>query len=282
MAFLSAPSTPDHVPSLAHPGMGRRSFTVPTQLAQSPKSSPGGLSDPPDSVDTLFTHAHAKVVSFSTPSNLSRPGSSSGRGTAEARSQPSEKLPWTSSSERTIAAGPLRIYRVPSSGVSFLHSGPLLHPILPKAQCWCVDTASKFVLRIRDGSYYRIELPVDADDSSSTVDDFKAVLAKVLQYEKTPCPFRGEVAADDPASPSTPVRRRSLGPTSKARKWHLKGRWMPEDVGGRFGAQAEMLEEHTSEEDDRGSAGTVEGSEYTTQAKEIAVQHQGSTPELKT
>jgi len=114
-----------------------------------------------------------------------------------------------------------------------------------------------------------------------TIDEFKAVLAKVLQYEKTPCPFRGEAYAVDPASPLTPARRRSLEPTSKARKWHLKGVWMPEDARGRVGAQAEMLEENTSEEDDRRSMSTVEGSEYTTQAEEITVHNRGSTPELE-
>ena len=83
----------------------------------------------------------------------------------------------------------LRIYRVTSSNVSFLNSSNLLHTIFPKSQCWCVDGESIFVLRIRQDSYYRIEIPHESADDKEKVEQFKTVLRQVLQYEKTPSPF---------------------------------------------------------------------------------------------
>lgn len=130
----------------------------------------------------------------------------------------------------TLAAGPLRIYRVTSSNVSFLNSGTLLHTIFPRSQCWCVDGESVFVLRIRQDTYYRIELPFDSPEDTEKVEQFRKVLSQVLQYEKTRCPFtRGfETEIDQVERPKTPPRKPSR-PLEKAKKWVLSKTWQPED-----------------------------------------------------
>lgn len=122
----------------------------------------------------------------------------------------------------------LRIYRVTSSNVSFLNSSNLLHTIFPKSQCWCVDGESIFVLRIRQDSYYRIEIPHESADDKEKVEQFKTVLRQVLQYEKTPSPFTQTPIIEDPERPKTPPRRRSIKPPEKAKKWLFDKKWMPE------------------------------------------------------
>lgn len=111
--------------------------------------------------------------------------------------------------------GPLLIYRVLGS-VSFLSSGSTLHPILAKSQCWCVDGESKFVLRIRHDNYYRIELPNTCPEENLKVEEFKTVLAKVLQYERTVCPFKRGFTVDLPEPPETPVRKRPWKPQQRS------------------------------------------------------------------
>ena len=76
-----------------------------------------------------------------------------------------------------------------ASNVSFLNSGNLLHTIFPRSQIWLVDNQSVFVLRIRQDSYYRIELPYETDEDKVNITHFKSVLAQVMQYERTQCPF---------------------------------------------------------------------------------------------
>lgn len=76
-----------------------------------------------------------------------------------------------------------------------------------KSQCWCVDGVSKFVLKIRDKSYYRIELPLATDEDKAHVGDLQIVLDQILQYEKTPCPFQRGFTVDLPESPETPVKK---------------------------------------------------------------------------
>lgn len=107
--------------------------------------------------------------------------------------------------------GPLEIYRVRST-VAFLHSGKTLRPILAKSQCWCVDGESKFVLRVSQDSYYRIEIPNTCPEETLKVEEFKAVLAKILKYELTTCPFKRGFTIDLPDPPETPVRKRPWKP----------------------------------------------------------------------
>lgn len=129
-----------------------------------------------------------------------------------------------------VTVGILRIYRVTASNVSFLNSGNLLHTIFPRSQCWCVDGQSVFVLRIRQDSYYRMELPYETDEDKTKIEQFKSILEQVLQYEKTQCPFTRGFEVDLPERPKTPPRKRlTRKPTQKAKKWTFDKTWMPED-----------------------------------------------------
>ena len=108
-------------------------------------------------------------------------------------------------------SGPLRIYRVLGS-VAFLSSGNTLHPILAKSQCWCVDGESKFVLRIRANAYYRIELPMKTLEDKHKTEELKSVMANVLQFETTPCPFQRGFTVTLPKPPPLPVQKRPWRP----------------------------------------------------------------------
>ncbi|KAF2147102.1 uncharacterized protein K452DRAFT_354568 [Aplosporella prunicola CBS 121167] len=230
MSVSPEPSSPDAaVPQGAASPNVRRSHTLPTRL-RSASSASADFPAPTDGVEALFTHAFARVVLFTTPSH-SRPSSSSSNrtiGRGDNKENP-VTFPWVSPTETTVAAGPLRLYRVPGS-VAFLHSGSLLHAILPRSQCWCVDGVSKFALRIpRPNSYYRIELPGDGEDNLAKVEDFKRVLEKVLFYEKTICPFSRGFHVDLPEPPPTPPRRKRPVTPGKAKRWRFDKTWQPEE-----------------------------------------------------
>jgi hypothetical protein len=227
-----APSTPEYAPSVArdaHPGV-RRVHTLPAKLARNASrvAANANIEPAPDAVETLFVHPAAKIVSFTVAGGNTRPDSSAGRRSSLADVSASGTLSWELPSERTMAAGQMKIYRVPSSGVSFLNSGLLLHPILQRSQCWLVDEQSKFVLRVREGSYYRIELPFATDEDKAAVEEFKKVLSTVLQYEKTSSPFRRGYVPETLEVPKTPVNK-STRPREKAKKWRLNKVWEPED-----------------------------------------------------
>ena len=98
------------------------------------------------------------------------------------------------------------MYRVPSS-VAFLNCGNLIHAVLPKSACWCVDGKTKFVLGVPGKKYYRIELPCEGDADQAKADEFKVVLAKIAQYETIKCPFKRGFSVDLPESnENTPKR----------------------------------------------------------------------------
>ena len=99
--------------------------------------------------------------------------------------------------------------------MAFLNSGATLRPILGKSQCWCVDGESKFVLKIANNAYYRIELPYKTTEEIQEVEKFKEVLTEILQYEQTPCPFARGFHVDLPDPPSTPVRKRPWRPRQR-------------------------------------------------------------------
>ncbi|KAH9841299.1 Inheritance of peroxisomes protein 1 [Teratosphaeria destructans] len=221
----TSPSTPT---AKSHRTAVNRSFTVPAKMATTSPNGPTAEIGAAQGIETLYVHPSANVIKFTTSgpwsrsrSSGDRPSSSSGGGT----------LPWASLTERTMAAGPLEIYRVPGT-VSFLHSGALLHAILPRSQCWCVDGVSKFALRVLQDTYYRIELPGETPEDLAKVEEFKVTLAKVLFYERTPCPFARTFTVD---LPEQPLERRSKRRTSHgpAKKWklHRAYSWRPEDGG---------------------------------------------------
>ena len=74
------------------------------------------------------------------------------------------------------------------------------------------------MLRIRASSYYRIELPHSSEGDKKQVEHFKQVLDEVLQYEKTPCPFKRGFTVDLPEPPSGPIVKKPWRP--KQRELH--------------------------------------------------------------
>jgi len=106
--------------------------------------------------------------------------------------------------------------------VAFLSSGSILRPILAKSQCWCVDGDTKFVLRISQNQYYRIELPNTSEEDKEKAEELKKVLAKVLQYETTPCPFQRSFTVQLPEPPKTPVRKRPWRPPARATQLEIE------------------------------------------------------------
>ncbi|ORY07282.1 inheritance of peroxisomes protein 1-domain-containing protein [Clohesyomyces aquaticus] len=249
MSSPAASRTPERAPNL--PALGtRRSFTLPSPAANRPSTAPAS-SNGADGIETLFTHTASKIVSFTaTSSSLSR--------RPDVTLDTPDSIPWRSFTERTLAVGKqtiaflmqvkltlllgvLRIYRVTTSNVSFLNSGTLLHTIFPKSQCWCVDEQSIFVLRIRQDSYYRIELPFQSDEDKEKVADFKLVLAQVLQYEKTRSPFTRGFEPEIPGlpdvserpnrsdRPKSPPRQKLKRVPGKAKKWLFDKTWVPEE-----------------------------------------------------
>ena len=113
--------------------------------------------------------------------------------------------------------------------VSFLHSGALLHAILPRSQCWCVDGVSKFAFRVLPETYYRIELPGETAKDLELVEALKVTLKKVLFYERTPCPFARGFTVDLHAE-EIKVKKRNSVREGPAKKWKLEKTysWKPE------------------------------------------------------
>ncbi|KXT11404.1 hypothetical protein AC579_216 [Pseudocercospora musae] len=198
-----------------------RSFTNPTA---SRASSTGAAIGETEGVETLFVHPNTKVIRFT---SSSRPGSSAGTPSPGGKGQGT--LPWATNTEKTMAAGPLEIYRVPGS-VSFLHSGALLHTIMPRSNCWCVDGVSKFAMRVLPDTYYRIELPGDAPEDLEKVEELKVTFAKVLFYERTACPFARTFSVDLPEEQEIKPKKRRRRTDGPAKKWKLDKAysWRPE------------------------------------------------------
>ncbi|KAK0611178.1 inheritance of peroxisomes protein 1-domain-containing protein [Immersiella caudata] len=187
----------------------RRVFTAPTQSNTQPHASSSRSAD--GSVDTLYDHPSVKIVAFTAGP---RPIIGPRPGLAPQDVEPGT-LSWSTQFERTIAVGPFRIYRAPGS-VAFLSCGSALQPILPKSQVWCVEeSSSKFVLQIRRPQYWRIELPVGDIEDAGRAQLLREVLDKILQFEKTECPFKRSFTVDLPEPPSTPIKKRPWTPVRK-------------------------------------------------------------------
>ncbi|KAH8724473.1 inheritance of peroxisomes protein 1-domain-containing protein [Phaeosphaeriaceae sp. PMI808] len=232
--------------SLTSSTNARRSFTLPARPALRSASTPASRNTS-DGIETLFLCQTCKIVSFTAagPARRLSPSPTS----SKSRGSPARSIAWTSPTERTLAVGmviwsnasppetpanqpcvgALRIYRVTASNVSFLNSGNLLHTIFPRSQCWCVDGQSVFVLRIRQDSYYRIELPYETEDDKEAITLLKSVLNQVLQYERTQCPFTRDFEADVPERPKTPPRKQPRRhSTLKPKKWTFDKAWVPQ------------------------------------------------------
>ena len=109
-----------------------------------------------------------------------------------------------------LSRGRLRLYRAHS--VAFLSASNIVHPIMRKSKCWCVDGEATFVLRISGDDYYRIELADRADADTRGAEELKEVLARILMYEKTPCPFARGFTVDLPETPELPAGKRKWRP----------------------------------------------------------------------
>ncbi|KAJ5455282.1 hypothetical protein N7475_010403 [Penicillium sp. IBT 31633x] len=188
----------------------RRSVTLPTKLnplAQRRASVP----NTPEHV--IFYHPSAKIVHFS-PKALAPIPSSSAPSDFDYPVDTIETLPWRSATERTVATAPLRLEKIHGS-TAFLKCGNVVHAILKNSQCWCVDGVSKFVLRIRPLTYYRIEIPYETEDDRSLVQDLKKALPTVLRYEVTPCPFKRAFSVELPNDAITPRRKKAWRPKDR-------------------------------------------------------------------
>ncbi|ESZ96187.1 hypothetical protein SBOR_3462 [Sclerotinia borealis F-4128] len=168
----------------------------------------GRLSSGPDpQIEILYSVDGARIVSFSTLlSGSSRPSSSNG--SAEEDTEIGSSLRWSSPVERTIAVGTLCIYRAPES-VAFFNCQKALKPILPRSQCWFIsdEGSSKFVLQVRKlQEYWRIEIANTTSEEVEQAEEFKRILAQVLLYEKTPCPFQRTFSVDLPIAPQIPQK----------------------------------------------------------------------------
>jgi hypothetical protein len=74
---------------------------------------------------------------------------------------------------------------------------------------------SKFVLRIRPVTYYRIELPYETEDEKISVEGLKAALPTVLRYEVTPCPFKRAFTVEIPEDAMAPRRKKAWRPKDR-------------------------------------------------------------------
>ncbi|KAI9150175.1 hypothetical protein HJFPF1_09930 [Paramyrothecium foliicola] len=199
-------------PSASGPGwrVPRRVATTPISLhtRHEASSQSGAL------VETLYYHPNIKIVAFTASARaISR---SPSRGTDVVDKEEVGTLSWSSQLERTIAVGPFRIYRAPAS-VAFLSCGSALQPILPKSQSWCLDEAnSRFVLQIRRPNYWRLELSVDDPENQQLAQNLRGVLDTILQFEKTPCPFKRTFTVLLPEPPQEPVKKKPWKPVRRS------------------------------------------------------------------
>ncbi|KAH7122846.1 inheritance of peroxisomes protein 1-domain-containing protein [Dactylonectria macrodidyma] len=198
----------------AHPRFPppRRVATAPTSLPEPAAASSSSTTMPPLSegiVETLYSHPNVKIIAFTTSGRVPR---TTGLSSGEAPGT----LSWSSQIERTIAVGQFRIYRAPGS-VSFLNCGSALQPILPKSQVWCIDEInSKFILQIRRPNYWRIELPVAKAEDIIRAEALREVFDKILQFEKTECPFKRAFTVELPEPPETPVKYKPWTPVRRS------------------------------------------------------------------
>ncbi|KAJ5784666.1 uncharacterized protein N7503_009878 [Penicillium pulvis] len=241
----------------------RRSVTFPTKLI--PQSTRGsGAPNPNVAENVIFYHPSAKIVHFA-PRALAPIPSSSAPTDFDYPVDTIETLPWRSATERTVATAPLRLEKVHGLTV-FLKCGNVVHAILKNSQCWCVDGVSKFVLRIRPLTYYRIEIPHETQEEKGLVDDLKIALPTVLRYEVTPCPFKREFTVELPEEATAPRRKKAWRPKGRKEGVAVSS---GSDKGSPGEVKPEWLDSISTGDDTDGaatddSAVTPEGSDRTT------------------
>jgi hypothetical protein len=130
------------------------------------------------------------------------------------------------------------------------------------------------VLRVRQDSYYRIELPYEHEEDKEKIAQFKSVLAQVMQYEKTQCPFPRSFEVEELERPKSPPRKTiKRKPSGTAKKWVMDKTWVPEPHGARPSTSGTDVSDSSTvpslEEDDRSSICT-DSSEVVPDSAEIA------------
>ncbi|KAL2369534.1 hypothetical protein BDBG_05140 [Blastomyces gilchristii SLH14081] len=186
----------------------QRSNTLPVRLRHSLDSVDGAASL---SNEVLFHHSDAKIVKFELPKSAQIPPPSDISSDLDYVVDAVETLPWRLSTERTVALGNLKIEHVPGSTI-FLKSGNVVQALMKNCQCWCVDGASIFVIRIRRLTYYRIELPNETEQDKEQVEKLKQVLRAIIRYEVTPCPFKRGFSVELPEDANTPRKKKAWRP----------------------------------------------------------------------
>ena len=184
----------------------RRSFTLPTRALSVHERA--GLETADADSNLLFSHPSARVIQFSPPTDSIPAKSKETLPDADYPVDTVETLPWRSRTETLLATGQLVIEKVRGS-TYFLKSADqkVMHAIMRNSQCWCVDGESKFVLRIGQFRYYRIELPSETEDDKKKIEELKQAWPKVLRFERTPCPFKRAFHVDLPEDALTPRRK---------------------------------------------------------------------------
>ncbi|KAJ5925389.1 hypothetical protein N7454_008028 [Penicillium verhagenii] len=229
----------------------RRSVTFPTKLI--PKSTRGSVApNPTGAENVIFYHPSAKIVLFA-PRALAPIPSSSAPTDFDYPVDTIETHPWRSATERTVATAPLRLEKVHGLTV-FLKCGDVVHAILKNSQCWCVDGVSKFVLRIRPLTYYRIEIPNETQEDKGLVEDLKIALPTVLRYEVTPCPFKREFTVELPEEAMAPRRKKAWRPKGPKGRKEGVAALSGSDQGSPVETKPEWLDSASTGEDTDGAA----------------------------
>lgn len=204
--MASSPITPVERPT----GFRRSS----SQFATVPQRSltfheQAALSKEDASADVLYSHPDVRIYQFKPPTDALATLDKTKKTLPDADYpiDAIEILPWRSRNEQLVAKGKLIIEKVQGSA-HFLKAGfSFVHTIMRNSQCWCVDGESKFVLRVGNLRYARIEFPNVEVLDKARVETFKEVLAKIMRFEKTPCPFIRAIKVDLPEDAITPRRR---------------------------------------------------------------------------
>ena len=153
--------------------------------ASPPKFSLNGNGS--ENIQILYSHPYSKIVSFTVAGNNNQWDTEQ------------HLLPSTNLTDSTIAKGPIKLYRAKPHNTAFIQSGKTVHPVMAKSACWCVEEVvgkgvwgrgrgkGVFVLRIRLGTYWRVE--INEAGMNGAVEEFKNALRGVLSFEKEKCPF---------------------------------------------------------------------------------------------
>ncbi|RMZ84117.1 hypothetical protein DV738_g703, partial [Chaetothyriales sp. CBS 135597] len=182
-----------------------RSITVPHRQLSAHERAGLDQSDADEGI--LYTHPGVRIFSFAPPPETINSKSTETHPDADYPIDTVGMLPWRSNTEDLVGSGALFIEKVRGSVPCFKCGGDFVQPIVRNSQCWCVDGESKFVLRRGKLQYYRFELPTATPEEQKKVEELKTVLANVLKFETTPCPFKRAFHVELPDDAIIPRRK---------------------------------------------------------------------------